>query len=46
MIYVVEHPSVADDMGKAGAERVRKEYSWGRFFEMFDRGIKAVMQTP
>jgi glycosyltransferase involved in cell wall biosynthesis len=46
MLYVVEHPSIAEDMGRAGVERVMKEYSWGRFFEEFDKGIREVLQTP
>ena len=42
MLYVVEHPSIAESMGKAGALRVRSEYSWDRFFERFDQGIQKV----
>ncbi|MDG7045953.1 MAG: glycosyltransferase, partial [Nitrososphaerota archaeon] len=43
MLFVAEHPSIAEDMGKSGASVVRRDYSWKRFFERFDEGIKKVM---
>jgi glycosyltransferase involved in cell wall biosynthesis len=36
MRFVVEHKSLADDMGKAGRSRIISDYSWKSFFKKFD----------
>lgn len=42
MVTVVEHPKVAEEMGKRGIERVRENYSWERFFKIFDKKLEEV----
>ena len=42
MVMVVEHPKVAEEMGKRGMERVRENYSWERFFKIFDKKLEEV----
>ena len=42
MLYVVEHPSVAEIMGKAGLARVKAHYTWPRFFDVFDKELRKV----
>jgi glycosyltransferase involved in cell wall biosynthesis len=42
MVTVVEHPKVAEEMGKRGMERVRENYSWERFFKIFDKKLEEV----
>ena len=36
MQFVVEHGSLAEEMGRAGRSRVVSEYSWDSFFRKFD----------
>ncbi len=45
MLYVADHPSVAKAMGRRGAARVRKHYSWERFFDVFDRELQKVKKA-
>lgn len=40
MCFVVDHPKIAEQMGKAGRKRVESEYTWERFFEKFDPLVK------
>ncbi len=45
MVYIAEHPAIAHEMGKRGAIRVKEKYSWKRFFEEFDKGLKKVANS-
>ncbi len=36
MLFIAEHPGIAENMGKAGRRRAEAVYSWGRFFKGFD----------
>ena len=42
MQMLVENPQLSKDLGKAGIERVRKSYSWDRFFKIFDKRARQV----
>ncbi len=42
MLAVADSPSLSEDMGRAGVARIRKYYSWERFFRRFDRGLAKV----
>ncbi len=42
MVEVAENPATAEQIGKNGVACVKKEYSWGRFFNEFDRYLKEV----
>jgi alpha-1,3/alpha-1,6-mannosyltransferase len=42
MQMLVEDPQLSKDLGKAGIERVRKSYSWDRFFNVFDKRARQV----
>ncbi len=42
MLFVAEHPSIANKVGKAGMKRVKEHYSWERFFERYDHALKEV----
>jgi len=44
MRFVAEHGAVAKNLGKRGIERVRKNYSWDRFFKRFDTALERVMK--
>ncbi|MDE1856764.1 MAG: glycosyltransferase [Candidatus Micrarchaeota archaeon] len=44
MRHVAEHPKLSEQMGRRGAERVRKNYSWDRFFARFDQVLRKVKQ--
>ncbi len=39
MLYLSEHKSVAEKMGRKGRERVAANYSWNAFFKKFDREL-------
>jgi len=45
MAFIAEHPKIAEDMGKRGIERIKKKYSWSRFFNEFDKGLRKVMKA-
>jgi glycosyltransferase involved in cell wall biosynthesis len=45
MRFVVEHPRIAEHMGKEGRARVEKEYSWESFFMKFDAMARKVAQS-
>lgn len=40
MLYLSEHTSTAEKMGKEGRERVISNYSWDEFFRKFDAALK------
>ncbi len=42
MLYVAEHPKVAEQMGKSGRTEVERNYSWKAFFRVFDREARKV----
>ena len=42
MREVAENPSLANDLGRNGRERVAKHYSWSVFFKGFDKALKDV----
>ena len=42
MRFIAEHPSTAEEIGRAGIARVREHYSWDRFFETFDKALNRV----
>ena len=44
MNFVVEHPKVMEGIGKEGQQRVRRGYSWERFFRVFDRKLDEVKE--
>ncbi len=46
MEHIASHPARAKEMGQAGISRIRKSYSWNRFFEVFDEGLKKVSKKP
>ncbi len=45
MKFVVEHGSLAKQMGKDGRRRVEHNYSWDKFFEGFDALAKSVAKV-
>ncbi|MEM0147554.1 MAG: glycosyltransferase [Candidatus Micrarchaeaceae archaeon] len=45
MIFIAEHPKIADLIGKKGADRVKEKYSWDKFFIEFDKGLKKTMKS-
>ncbi len=44
MRYVVEHPSIAEEIGRRGMARVRRRYSWDAFFSSFDKELRKVKE--
>ncbi|MGC8478557.1 MAG: glycosyltransferase [Candidatus Micrarchaeia archaeon] len=42
MNFVIEHPKIAEQLGKEGRERVELRYSWKEFFEKFDKEARKV----
>ena len=36
MLFLAEHRSAAEEMGRQGRHRVEQAYSWGNFFRGFD----------
>lgn len=40
MKFIVEHPAIAERMGREGRRRVEQNYSWELFFEKFDPLLK------
>lgn len=42
MRFIVEHKSIAEEMGEAGRGRVMAKYSWGSFFKKFDPLVRRV----
>jgi glycosyltransferase involved in cell wall biosynthesis len=45
MKEIAENPSLAEQMGKSGRERVVKHYSWEKFFKEFDKNLKEVKKN-
>lgn len=45
MLYVVENPSAAREIGRAGRAVVERRYGWGRFFREFDRMLAKVKKS-
>ncbi len=45
MKFIVEHPALAEKMGKDGRRRVEQKYSWDAFFEKFDPLLKKVKKA-
>ncbi len=45
MLYVVDYPAHAKRLGENGLRRVKAHYSWNRFFEEFDRGLRKVAKA-
>lgn len=41
MLYLAEHKSDAEAMGKEGRARVEADYSWESFFVKFDRALRS-----
>lgn len=42
MRFIVEHPKIAEQMGRAGRRRVEEKYSWRAFFAKFDPILRKV----
>lgn len=42
MVYLAEHPKIAESMGKLGRKRVEANYSWDKFFNDFDKQVRRV----
>ncbi len=42
MLYVAEHPKVAERIGRNGRMEVERNYSWRSFFKVFDREARKV----
>ncbi len=45
MKFLVEHPKVAEEIGKEGRKHVEKNYSWDAFFKKFDAVARRVAKT-
>jgi glycosyltransferase involved in cell wall biosynthesis len=42
MLFLVEHPKIAEEMGKAARKRIEEKYSWESFFKSFDKLVRKV----
>lgn len=42
MRFIAEHPSAAEEIGRAGTARVKEHYTWNMFFKKFDNAIDRV----
>ena len=42
MLYVAEHPKMAEQIGRNGRREVERSYSWDAFFKVFDREARKV----
>ncbi|MCL4363384.1 glycosyltransferase [Candidatus Marsarchaeota archaeon] len=45
MALVAGNADMAERMGRNGIERVKKHYSWERFFKLFEAGLKKVRDS-
>ena len=45
MLFIAEHKSIASDIGKEGLKRVKKYYSWKKFFETFDEKARKIAKS-
>lgn len=45
MLFIAEHKSIASDIGKEGLKRVKKYYSWKKFFETFDEKVRKIAKS-
>jgi glycosyltransferase involved in cell wall biosynthesis len=45
MKEVAENPSLANELGRNGRERVAKHYSWSGFFRGFDKALRDVKKS-
>ena len=45
MALIAGNADLAERMGRNGIERVKKHYSWERFFKLFDAGLKKVRDS-
>ncbi len=45
MLFIAEHKSIASDIGKEGLKRVKKYYSWKKFFETFDEKVRKIVKS-
>jgi glycosyltransferase involved in cell wall biosynthesis len=45
MLFLAEHGSVAEEMGRQGRRRVEREYSWDNFFRGFDALARKVAKA-
>ncbi len=45
MKFIVEHPALAEKMGRNGRKRVEERYSWEAFFEKFDPAVRKVAKS-
>ncbi|MGC8699685.1 MAG: glycosyltransferase [Candidatus Micrarchaeia archaeon] len=45
MLFVAEHPKIAEEIGKQGRMHVEKNYSWSTFFKKFDKLARKVAET-
>ncbi len=45
MLYIIEHPKAADEIGRSGRREVEKKYSWGGFFRVFDREARKIAKA-
>ena len=42
MLFLAEHPKIAEEMGKAARKRIEEKYSWESFFKSFDKLVRKV----
>ncbi|MEM0149631.1 MAG: glycosyltransferase [Candidatus Micrarchaeaceae archaeon] len=42
MHFIADNPQAAKELGRAGIERIKRHYSWERFFETFDKKVRQV----
>ena len=45
MEYIISHPSIANQIGKAGIVHVRKNFSWELFFNQFDKQVRHIAKN-
>jgi glycosyltransferase involved in cell wall biosynthesis len=46
MLWVVQNPALAEQMGKRGMSSVKAHYNWDRFFRAFDKELNRVKKMP
>jgi glycosyltransferase involved in cell wall biosynthesis len=45
MLFIAEHPKIAEEMGKKARKRIEESYSWENFFKKFDRLARKVAKA-